>query len=119
MSSISAGRFSGIATVLLGVTLALAAIAIVAQVAASPIARALGDGDSTMEGGQDAVVGGRLSGVLAQARRSGIPPETNLGVILGSSSVGMDLDPNVLEEEAGPRMPARWLSLYANGANIE
>ena len=69
-----------------------------------------------MEGGQEAIVGGRIAGVLAQTRSEpGRMP--GLGVLLGASAVGMDIDPATLEAAQGPAIPARWLSLYANGAN--
>jgi hypothetical protein len=83
---------------------------------APAVARALTDGDSTMEGGQEAVAGARIAGALAKTRRdAGHKPD--LGVLLGASAVGMDIDPTLLEAERGPTAPARWLSLYANGAN--
>src|SRR5947209_3948483 len=78
----------------------------------------LSGGDSTIEGGQERVVGGRIAGVAARARSGQGEDLANLGVILGSSAVGMGLDPRSLEAEAGPKVPARWLSLYANGANL-
>ena len=69
-----------------------------------------------MEGGQEAVVGGRISGVLAEARR-GMGDLSGLGVVFGPSAAGMDIDPRILEEASGPLLPKRWLNLYANGAN--
>jgi hypothetical protein len=70
-----------------------------------------------MEGGQDAVVGRRISGVLAELRRRG-KSASDLGVVLGASAVGMAIEPKLLESSGDPRIPARWLSLYANGANL-
>ena len=70
-----------------------------------------------MEGGQDAIVGGRIAGVVSQARRTGVPAVGDLGVVLGPSAVNMGIDPALLEAEAGPGVPAHWLTLYANGAN--
>ena len=73
-----------------------------------------------MEGGQDAVVGRRISGVLAELRRRGkSPSDFDLGVVLGASAVGMAIEPKLLESSGDPGIPARWLSLYANGANLD
>ena len=97
-------------------SLAVALCALLSQWLAPALARAMADGDSTMEGGQEAIVGGRIAGVLAQTRREP-RSKADLGVVLGASAVGMDIDPAALEAASGPAVPARWLSLYANGAN--
>jgi hypothetical protein len=79
----------------------------------------LASGDSTIEGGQEAIVGGRIAGALAQERASGAQGPSDLGIVLGSSAVGMAIETDRLEAEAGPKVPSRWLSLFANGANLE
>jgi hypothetical protein len=116
MAAIEPSRFKGIATMLAAVTLCLAVFGLTAQAIAPALARAMADGDSTMEGGQDAIVGGQISGVLAEARR-GMGDLSGLGVVLGPSAAGMDIDPRILEETGSPLVPRRWLNLYANGAN--
>jgi hypothetical protein len=79
----------------------------------------LASGDSTIEGGQEAVVGGRIAGVIRQPGDKAPRPRGDLGVLFGSSAVGMGIDPRRLGSQAGPGDPKRWLSLYANGANLE
>jgi hypothetical protein len=116
MAAIEPSRFKGIATMLAVVTLCLVVFGLMAQGLAPALARAMADGDSTMEGGQEAIVGGRISGVLAEARR-GMGNVSDLGVVLGPSAAGMDIDPRILEETGSPLVPNRWLNLYANGAN--
>ena len=75
------------------------------------------DGDSTMEGGQDSVVGKRLAGVVWEKRHKGVPSDLDMAVILGPSGVSKDFAPTLLEEAAGPQIPQRWLCLAGNGAN--
>jgi hypothetical protein len=112
-------RLRGVVAALAVVALGLSMWSLLARATAGVASRWLSEGDSTMEGGQDAVVGGRIAGVLAEARRRGGRPDADLGVLFGASSVGMAIDPTVLESAAGARIPARWLSLAANGANAE
>lgn len=116
MTTIAPGRLRGIATMLAAVTLALITFAAIAQPAAPGLARWMADGDSTMEGGQEAVVGRRIAGAAARLRRGAQPPP-DLGVILGSSAAGRDIEPLLLETAACLPIPSRWLSLYADGAN--
>ncbi len=112
-------RYRGPAAAIAAVGLALAGCSLVVQAAFRERPSWLSGGDSTMEGGQDAVVGRRISGVLAELRRRGkASSDLDLGVVLGSSAVGMAIDPKLLESSEDPRIPARWLSLYANGAHL-
>jgi hypothetical protein len=78
----------------------------------------LAKGDSTIEGGQEKLIGGRIAGVAVQARSRPGEDLADLGVIFGASAVGMGIDPRTLEREADSKIPAHWLSLYANGANV-
>jgi hypothetical protein len=113
-------RFRGVAAAIAAVGLAMAGCSLLAQAAFRERPSWLSAGDSTMEGGQDAVVGRRISGVLAELRRRGkSPSDLDLGVVLGASAVGMAIEPKLLESSGDPRIPARWLSLYASGANVE
>jgi hypothetical protein len=116
MAAIEPSRLKGIVTMLAVLSACVAVFGLTAQGLAPAMARAMADGDSTMEGGQDAIVGGRISGVLAEARR-GMGDPSGLGVVLGPSAAGMDIDPRILEETGSPLVPKRWLNLYANGAN--
>jgi hypothetical protein len=116
MTAIAPSRFRGISVMLACLSLAVAICAFLAQWLAPALARSMADGDSTMEGGQEAIVGSRIAGVLAHSRREP-GRKADLGVLLGASAVGMDIDPATLEAASGPAVPARWLSLYANGAN--
>jgi hypothetical protein len=117
MTAVAPSRFQGISIMLACLALAVAICAFLSQWLAPALARSMADGDSTMEGGQEAIVGGRIAGVLVRTRRG--PERTpDLGVLLGASAVGMDIDPATLEAAGGPGVPARWLSLYANGANV-
>lgn len=70
--------------------------------------------DSTMEAGQEKVVGQRIAGAASRVRPDAAP--SDLGVLLGGSAVGMGIDPVALEAAGDARFPKRWLSLYANGA---
>jgi hypothetical protein len=117
MTSFAPSRYAGVAATLAAVTLALACFGFLARATARGLAGAMAEGDSTMEGGEETVVGSRIAGAVAQVRCGMTRPDTEIGTILGASAVGMDLDPTQLEAEAGPRIPSRWLSLYANGAN--
>jgi hypothetical protein len=113
-------RFRGVAAAITAVGLAMAGFSLLAQAAFRERPSWLSAGDSTMEGGQDAVVGRRISGVLAELRRRGkSSSDLDLGVVLGASAVGMGIEPKLLESSGDPRIPARWLSLYASGANVE
>lgn len=112
-------RFRGVAAALAAVVMAMAGCSLIARAAFRERPSWLSEGDSTMEGGQDAVVGRRIAGVLAEQRRKGrSPSDLDLGVILGASAVSMAVEPTLLESAGDPRLPARWLSLYANGANL-
>src|SRR6516165_7161211 len=96
MTAVAPRRFRGIAAMLASLSLAMAMCALLARWLAPTLARSMADGDSTMEGGQEAIVGGRIAGVMAQSRRE--PGRTpDLGVLLGASAVGMDIDPATLE----------------------
>jgi hypothetical protein len=117
MTIIAPSRFRGVAATLAAVALAIAVFGLVAQRTARGLAGAMADGDSTMEGGEEIVVGGRIAGALAELRRGKARADAEIGVILGPSAVGMDFDPTQLEAAADPALPSRWLSLYANGAN--
>jgi hypothetical protein len=110
-------RFRGVAAALAAATLAMAGLSLAAQAALRQRPSWLSAGDSTMEGGQDAVVGRRISGAIADLRRGKVSPD--VGVVLGASAVGMAIDPAMLESSGDPRIPGRWLSLYANGANLD
>ena len=111
-------RLRGLVAAAAAVLLAMGCCSLLARAAAGGRPAWLAGGDSTIEGGQDAVVGGRIAGVRQQQRRQP-GSASDLGILLGSSAVGMDLDPKILDAEAGDGLPARWLSLYANGANLE
>lgn len=112
-------RLRGVIVAVGAVALALGCLSAVSLATAGGRPAWLSGGDSTIEGGQDAIVGGRIAGVVRQARSGHAPEIADLGVILGSSAVGMGIDPEIMEAEAGGRLPARWLSLYANGANLD
>ncbi len=108
-------RFRGVAVAAVAVAVAMAGCSLAARGALGGRPSWLSGGDSTMEGGQDAVVGRRISGAIAALRRGG---QSDLGVVLGASAVGMAVEPRRLESSGDPRIPGRWLSLYANGANL-
>ncbi len=118
MTIIAPSRMKGFALTMAALALAIALLGILAKIGASRVSQAMADGDSTMEGGQENIVGGRIAGVLAEIHNGTIRPDTELGVILGASAVGMDIEPSTLEAAAGPKIPSRWLSLSANGANM-
>jgi hypothetical protein len=112
-------RFRGIAVALVAMGIALAGCSLIARAGFKERPFWLSEGDSTMEGGQDAVVGRRIAGVLAEQHRRGkSSSELDLGVALGASAVGMAIEPTLLESSGDPSIPRRWLSLYANGANL-
>jgi hypothetical protein len=116
MAAIDLGRLKGFVTMLAALALCLAIFGLLSQRLAPALARTMADGDSTMEGGQDASVGGRISGVIAEARR-GMSDSSSLGVVLGPSAAGMDIDPRILEDKGTGQLAKRWLNLFANGAN--
>ena len=109
-------RLRGVIVAASVVMLALAGFSALSIATAGGRPSWLARGDSTIEGGQERVVGGRIAGVSARARKG--EDLTDLGVLLGSSAVGMGIDPKILEAEAGTDLPGHWLSLYANGANM-
>jgi hypothetical protein len=110
-------RLKGIGLAIGSVTLLLAGFSLAAQaIAGGRPAWLSGGGDSTIEGGQDRIVGGRIKAAALEARRK---PLDDLGVILGSSAVGTDIAPARLEAAGDAGIPRRWLSLSANGANAE
>ena len=111
-------RLRGIVAAAAGVAVALAACSLLAHAAAGGRPAWLAGGDSTIEGGQDAIVGGRIAGVSAEQRHKGAKVE-KLGVLLGASAIGTDVDPKLLAAEGGPGLPKRWLNLNANGANLD
>jgi hypothetical protein len=116
MFTIALDRSKGIVAALAAVALALAAFSVLARATAKTVASAMTDGDSTMEGGQDVLVGRRIAGAEGELRRTG-PGGLDLGVILGPSTAGFDIDPEQLGALAGPQVASRWLTLSANGAN--
>jgi hypothetical protein len=112
-------RLKGMGVAIASVTLALAGFSLLAQAVAGGRPAWLAGGDSTIEGGQDRIVGGRIKAVALQARSSKDAGLDDLGVILGASAVGMDLDTARLMAAADAKIPRHWLSLSANGANAE
>jgi len=112
-------RFRGVATALFAMGIALAGCSLLARACFNERPFWLPEGESTMEGGQDAVVGRRIAGILAEQRRRGkSSSDLDLGVVLGASAVSMAIEPTLLESSGDSRIPPRWLSLYANGANL-
>lgn len=112
-------RYRGVAAAMMAVALGLALCSLVARAALRDRPFWLPPGDSTMEGGQAAVVGRRISGVIAEQKRRGKTlADLDLGVILGASAVSMAVEPAILEASGDRRIPTHWLSLYANGANL-
>ena len=112
-------RFRGLAVAFFAMGMALTGCSLLAHTSFKARPFWLSQGDSTMEGGQDAVVGRRIAGILVEQRRSGkSSSDLDLGVVLGASAVSMAIEPTLLESSGNPRIPPRWLSLYANGANL-
>jgi hypothetical protein len=109
-------RLKGLIVAASVVTLALVGFSVLAIATAGGRPSWLSRGDSTIEGGQERVVGSRIVGVSKRVRSG--EDLADLGVILGASAVGMGIDPKILEADAGPAIPGHWLSLYANGANL-
>ncbi len=109
-------RMRGVAAAIAAAAMALGIFSMAARAALRERPAWLSGGDSTMEGGQDAVIGRRIAGAIADVRRGRL--STDLGVVLGASAVGMAIDPRLLESSGDPRIPRRWLSLYANGAHL-
>ena len=112
-------RLKGVGVAVASVALALAGFSLLSRAAAGGRPSWLAGGDSTIEGGQDRIIGGRIKGAALQARRRSDADRDDLGVILGASAVGMGIDPTLLGGGADAKVPSRWLSLYANGANVE
>jgi hypothetical protein len=73
-------------------------------------------GDSTLEDGHFARIGGQIAGLMKVSRHQPITKGHGLGIILGASSVSQGIDPVRLDLGTAPM---RWLSLYGNGANTE
>jgi hypothetical protein len=116
-AAIALSRMKGIAAVVAVVALALAVCGVLARFGAKSVSRAMTSGDSTMEGGQDALVGRRIAGAFADLRDTGVGHKPDLGVVLGASAVAFDIDPESLTAATGPGIASRWLTLSANGAN--
>jgi hypothetical protein len=110
-------RLKGLAAALAAITVVLVIFSALARGWAKSVSRVMTDGDSTMEGGQDSVVGKRLAGVVWEKRHKGVPGDLDMAVILGPSGVSKDFAPTLLEAAAGPQIPQRWLCLAGNGAN--
>jgi hypothetical protein len=113
---VSLSRYRGVFLIVCALLVAVACVDLTLTCALGSVSRWLPNGEAPSDLKVLKAMGGILSGIVAESKPVGIGTKTPLGILLGQSTLGAAVDPEVLEKNDGLAM--RWLNLHGWGGSV-